>query len=211
MRKRVFSAICSLVMTGFILFTHGTAAAEDMFKITLIDVGKGDCILVQTGAEDAPVTVMIDTGYKETANIVLEYLRAHNIQKLDAMIISHFHKDHVGGAAAILKEIPVSRVYMPDYEGTKKVYDEMMEVLKESGGAIPYQRLSENLSFSLGDAEYWLIPAASPSTKTTITTSLWPYAWNTAAILPCLPATWKRTASNNSFPIIRSPKSITTS
>ena len=130
-----------------------------MFKITLIDVGKGDCILIQTGPTEAPLTVMIDTGYKETANDVLAYLAEHNVQKLDALIISHFHKDHVGGAAAILKGIPVGMVYMPDYEGTRKVYEEMMAVLTESSSTIPYERLKENKSFSLGDAEYRLYPS----------------------------------------------------
>lgn len=159
MKRSFFSALSVLIMGGIFLFTQKVSADKDMFQITLIDVGKGDCILIKTGAEDAPVNVLIDTGYKETAKDVLAYLSEHGIRKLDAMIISHFHKDHVGGAATILKEIPVSMVYMPDYEGTKKVYEEMMAVLNESGSTIPYERLSENLSFTLGNAEYRLYPS----------------------------------------------------
>lgn len=157
-KKTVLSVLYFMVMFCAFLFTDG-AAAKDMFKITLIDVGKGDCILVQTGNEEEPYTVMIDTGYKETANDVIKYLGTHHIEKLDVLIISHFHKDHVGGAAAILKEIPVGIVYMPDYESTKKVYEEMMAVLSESGGKIPYQRLTDNVSFSLGAAEYRIYPS----------------------------------------------------
>ena len=158
MKKSVFTVISALVMSGIFLLSQ-KAAAEDLFQITLIDVGKGDCILIQTGAEGDPVTVMIDTGYKDTANDVLAYLKTHGVQKLDALIISHFHKDHVGGAAAILKGIHVDRVYMPDYEGTRKVYEEMMAVLTASDNTIPYERLKENKSFSLGGAEYRLYPS----------------------------------------------------
>ena len=110
-------------MSG-LFFIKRIARAEDIFTITSIDVGKGDCILIQTGDRNDPVTVMIDTGYKETADDVLNYLRKQDINKLDALIITHYHKDHVGGAAAILKGVPVGKVYMPDYEGTKKVYEE---------------------------------------------------------------------------------------
>ena len=84
-----------LLSTVFVCFAQ---ADDELFQITVLDVGKGDCILVQTGEN----IVMIDTGYKETAEDVLKYLSDHNITGLDALIISHFHKDHVGGGAAIL-------------------------------------------------------------------------------------------------------------
>ena len=143
-------------MCGIILFTQRAAAREDMFKITLIDVGKGDCILIQTGEEEKPVNVLIDTGYNYTADDTLKYFKDHKIETLDAMIISHFHKDHVGGAAKILREITVRQVYMPDHEDTDKDYKETMAVLTESGSAIPYERLNGNKTIKLGEAEYRL-------------------------------------------------------
>lgn len=157
MERSFFSALSVLFLMCIVLFTHGTAAAEDTFKVTSIDVGKGDCILVQTGAEDNPSNVLIDTGYKDTAKDVLKYLEKNGIQKLDAIIISHFHKDHVGGAARILEKIPVGIVYMPDYEGTRKVYKEMMDVLSQKG--ILCERLKENRSISFGNAKYDLYPS----------------------------------------------------
>ena len=158
MNKVFISVLSALMMSGIILFTQRAAAAEDMFKITSIDVGKGDCILVQT----ADKNVLIDTGYKKTTDDVLTSLSEMGITKLDAVIISHFHKDHVGGAAKILKnkKITVEKVYLPDYESTKSVYKDMMEEL--SKGKVPYQRLTENMSFSLGDAEYKLYPSQIP-------------------------------------------------
>lgn len=53
-------------------------------------------------------------------------------------------------------------IYMPDYPGTRNVYLEMMAVLEKSGGSIPYHRLQqgENLSFTLGGAEYRLFPSS---------------------------------------------------
>ena len=105
------------------------------------------------------MTVMIDAGYKETADDVLNYLKKQDINKLDALIITHYHKDHVGGAAAILKGVPVGKVYMPDYEGTKKVYEEFMAALTESGGAVSFERLKENKAVTFGDAGYRMYPS----------------------------------------------------
>ncbi len=94
--KRLFGFI--MVLLSFFLFSDGNISAadeSDLFRITVIDVGKGDCILVETGGD----VVMIDTGYKETSGEVLQYLADHNITGVDALIISHYHKDHVGGGA----------------------------------------------------------------------------------------------------------------
>lgn len=101
MKRVTFLFLSVLTMSVCFFLACGGAAAEAIFRITVIDVGKGDCILVQTGDAADPVTVMIDTGYKKTAEDVLEYLSGHGIAKLDALIVSHFHKDHVGGAAKI--------------------------------------------------------------------------------------------------------------
>ena len=153
--------ILVIILAVFCFYTNffQTVSSDDgneLFKITFIDVGKGDCILVQTGEN----TVMIDTGYKETAKSVSKYLQDHEITKIDAMIISHYHKDHVGGAASLIKSgIPITTIYMPDYEGTRTVYEEMLEELKKHT-EIETVRLTEQQSFTLGEAAYTLYPSA---------------------------------------------------
>ncbi|MBQ3931173.1 MAG: MBL fold metallo-hydrolase, partial [Firmicutes bacterium] len=72
---------------------------NDWLKITAIDVGKGDCILLQRGDH----AVLIDTGYEDTAGKVLGELGAAGVKKLEALILTHFHKDHIGGVSAVLK------------------------------------------------------------------------------------------------------------
>ena len=152
-----FAGIFILLMMLFLsLQCICTADGNELFQITVLDVGKGDCILVQTGEN----TVMIDTGYKADREKIVQYLASHNISRLDALIISHFHKDHVGGAAGILEKIPVGMVYMPDYEGTRDTYLEMMKVIQNKG--IPAQRLTADVSFQLNGAEYTIYPSAVP-------------------------------------------------
>ena len=69
-----------------------------------------------TAAAAAP-----ETGQKAAA--------ARGKDKLDVLIISHYDKDHVGGAADVIRNIPIDVVYLPDYVGTGKKYKIMMKAL----------------------------------------------------------------------------------
>ena len=79
------------------------------FAMTVLDVGQGLAIVVQTHAH----ALLYDTGprYTETADaggrIVAPFLRAAGIRSLDGMIVTHQDSDHSGGALSILQTVPV--------------------------------------------------------------------------------------------------------
>jgi len=83
--------------------------AGDM-KVTVLDVGQGLSVLVQTAAH----TLLYDAGgkFSEQADaggrIVLPFLRAAGVKKLDGFIVSHDDTDHSGGMPAVLAQIPVA-------------------------------------------------------------------------------------------------------
>ena len=70
---------------------------EGCVRVSFIDVGKGDCILLQSGQSAA----LIDTGYDRTSNGVLSFLRGRGVDRLEFLIITHYDRDHVGGIRAI--------------------------------------------------------------------------------------------------------------
>jgi competence protein ComEC len=84
--------------------TPGAAA------ITVLDVGQGLAIHVQTATHD----LLFDAGPAFSADadsgnrIIAPYLRAMGVRRLDAMVISHADKDHEGGAASVLAALPVA-------------------------------------------------------------------------------------------------------
>ncbi|MEP6998498.1 MAG: DNA internalization-related competence protein ComEC/Rec2 [Betaproteobacteria bacterium] len=79
------------------------------FRVTVLDVGQGLAVLVQTHAH----ALLYDTGprFNETADagnrIVAPMLRATGIRALDAMVVSHQDSDHSGGALSLLQTVPV--------------------------------------------------------------------------------------------------------
>lgn len=74
-----------------------TENASELMSVTYIDVGKGDCILIEKGSS----VILIDTGYSDTSGNVSDYLNTKGITYIDYLIITHYDKDHVGGAADI--------------------------------------------------------------------------------------------------------------
>ena len=79
-------------------------------RLTVLDVGQGLAIVVRTREH----ALLYDTGPAFTdqidagGRIVVPYLRAAGIDRLDGMIISHDHSDHSGGALSVLQAIPVA-------------------------------------------------------------------------------------------------------
>lgn len=108
---------------------QNSVSADDVdngpLKVTYIDVGKGDCIVMQT---DTYVT-MIDTGYENTVDRVSAYLDAEGISAIDDMIITHFDKDHYGGMMGLMERYPVKHIFLPDYESASSGYIDIMEAL----------------------------------------------------------------------------------
>lgn len=121
-------------------------------KATFFDVGKGDAILIETGKH----TVLIDTGYDDTAKVILNYMEKQDIRHLDYLILTHFDKDHVGGADWILREVETGTVLQPDYESDGGQYREYEETVEAEGySPVP---VTETMSFSLDDVDFLIYP-----------------------------------------------------
>ena len=79
------------------------------FRLTALDVGQGTAIVVQTHSH----ALLYDTGprWHESADaggrIVVPYLRAAGIRKLEVIVVSHKDLDHSGGALSVLQSVPV--------------------------------------------------------------------------------------------------------
>lgn len=106
-------------------------------------LNNGDAILLESNGHFA----MVDTGLNNGTDnkYVLNYLKSVGVTKLDFIFISHFHRDHMGGVMYILKNIPVSRIYMKTYLGKdnnasfyKPLYSQVKKLAKEKGTSITY-------------------------------------------------------------------------
>ena len=122
-------------------------------RVSFVDVGKGDCILIQVGSSSA----LIDTGYDDTSDDVVSYLRRQGVSRLDFVIITHYDKDHVGGLRAIGESFAIGETYLPGYEGADKQYRSVMSAVDDL--KLKATRVTRELPLSLGSAKLTVYPS----------------------------------------------------
>ena len=103
---------------------------QDEIAVHFIDVGQADCAVIITPDK----TLLIDSGESETASEVIRYLRDFGVERLDYIIGSHPHSDHMGGMAKIMNAFEVGEFIMPeipdDMIPTASFYSNMLEVIE---------------------------------------------------------------------------------
>ena len=127
-----------------------TVATREM-KVTFLDVGQGDCTIVQTEGHN----MLIDAGNNDQGESVVAYLLKNGIDTLDYLILTHPDADHIGGADDVLENIDVQMVLMPDVANDTITYLEVIDDIKEFNIQIVYPRVGE--IFTLGDAEFTVL------------------------------------------------------
>jgi beta-lactamase superfamily II metal-dependent hydrolase len=100
-----------------------TAGAAPAVEITFLDVGQGDAVLVRA-PEGA--TALIDAG----SDAPLAALRAWGVDRIDLLIATHPHADHIGGMRGVLSAVPV-RFYMDNGQAhTTVTYRNLLATLE---------------------------------------------------------------------------------
>lgn len=132
--------------------TASTSSVSGIFRMTVLDVGKADAILLQTENH----TAVIDAGEKEDGKKIVSALHEQGIDKIDVLLITHFDRDHVGGAAKVIQDMQIGAVYQSDYDNDGPQRQEYIKAMAEKG--ISPQTVTEPFSFTMDDAVFTLYP-----------------------------------------------------
>ena len=133
--KRVFPILPTQVIF-LILFLYKTFSCKNIIQITILDVGQGDCIIVNANRE----TLLIDAGGNYSKDIggriLLPYLRYLGKSKIEEVFITHPHYNHYLGLLSILDEIKIKNVYRNFIDNTDEYYIRLIEKLKEKNVSV---------------------------------------------------------------------------
>ena len=110
-------------------------------ELFFFEMGKADAFLIY----NKKTAILIDTGEKGQGKDILQYMENNNISAIDYLIITHFDKDHVGGANKVLGNIDVKQIYTSNYPKESEEYNTFMGRVKEK--SIPSTVLREDISF----------------------------------------------------------------
>ena len=135
-----------LVMAAALLALSGCAAAENL-RVEFYDVGKADAMLITTPAGER---ILIDAATNKQGKKLVERFQKAGVDTIDAMIITHYDKDHVGGADRVLEEMKVGAVIMPVYDKESKQHTQFVEALAKHPPKESIQLITgEETTFSL--------------------------------------------------------------
>jgi competence protein ComEC len=91
-----------------------TSCPEDV-TIYFLDVGQGDSILIKTASK----SILIDGGPSSAGSVVVNYLNTYQVSRIDLMVATHPHSDHIGGLIKVLQStIPVQDIIYNGYNYT---------------------------------------------------------------------------------------------
>ena len=127
-------------------------AVTGKLSFSVLKVGKADAIIMQT----ENYSIIIDCGEKDDGSEIIEFLSDNNIERIDYLFITHFDKDHVGGAAKVINNIEIDQIITPDYEGSNDEYENYINAVTENG--ITPINLTENMTFILDDVLFEVYP-----------------------------------------------------
>jgi competence protein ComEC len=119
--------------------------------VTVLDVGQGDSIVVQTPSGRV---LVVDTGRATPEDdmgrrVTLPFLRAQGINRVDALALTHPDGDHIGGAATLMERIAVGRLLVSAPLAGSPDFRRVMEVAKRRG--VPVATLARGQALDFRD------------------------------------------------------------
>lgn len=121
-------------------------------RVTFVDVGQGDAAVIQTADGHA---ALIDAGPPEARERLVTVMAAMGVTRLDWMLLSHPHTDHIGGALRVLERFPVGRLYDPGYAHPIATYDRLLGRVGQL--SLPYSVARRGQEIPLGDLAYFQV------------------------------------------------------
>lgn len=125
--------VSTMIATGSI--EKKQVQAAEKFQIHFIDVGAGDGALLQYGEGSSAKYALIDAGPKkytrtngtivDTSKRLYSYLKDHDVRKLEFVLLTHPHQDHIGGLVEVLKDESIE---------VEKIYGNSLSLIYQSSG-----------------------------------------------------------------------------
>ncbi|MBU5435708.1 ComEC/Rec2 family competence protein [Pseudoflavonifractor sp. MSJ-37] len=126
----------------------------DRLTVSVLDVGQGQSVAFLSQGR----TALVDCGGSDgtaAGDTAADFFRSAGIGTLDVLILTHYHADHAGGVAELLRRMEVGTLIVPDVEEGDALRREILSLAEEKGTEVCL--LSEDASFRLGGAEFRIV------------------------------------------------------
>lgn len=124
--------------------TPGLPSDTGALEAVALDVGQGDSIFAQSPSGK---TMLVDAGESKAFDAIDNFLRARGVSKLDIVIATHPHSDHIGGMRQIIEKYDIGRFYMPEVTHTTVTYEKVLAALDDRGVEVRFLNSETNLTW----------------------------------------------------------------
>jgi competence protein ComEC len=153
-------------VTLTLVLATGARPPSDWIEIHVIDVGQGDAVAVRSPAGrwllvDAG---MAGRGFDAGERRVVPYLTQHGVRRLEGVVLTHPHLDHMGGAAAVVRRLRPRWVADPGSVASSPAYLDLLREAERTGS--PWMGVRQGHRFGLdGMTVEFLHPAEVGATE----------------------------------------------
>jgi len=113
-------------------------------EVHFIDVGQADCALLASGGH----FMLIDGGNNDDGEHIVTYLQNAGVKKLDLVVGTHPHEDHIGSLDAAIEAFDIGAVYMPDVSADTETYRDVLDAVEGKGLQVQHPVPGDVLDFN---------------------------------------------------------------
>lgn len=145
------------ISTSEVKTSNSESDVSGQLKIHFIDVGQADSILIQQGNS----AMLIDAGNNADSTLVKDYISKQGVERLDYLVGTHPHEDHIGGLDAVIESFQIGKIYMPKVTSTTTTFKDVITAINNKGLKITTP--VPGSSFKLGSATCQILAPNSSS------------------------------------------------
>lgn len=158
LRRKAPVAFAGAVALGLCLALLASWAEPllDECRVTALDVGQGQCVVLQAGRQ----TFVVDCGgsdFADPGEAAARYLLSMGISRVDGLILTHLDADHSSGTQRLLSRISADFVAMPEGQDV-----EIQAALEEAAAGTELILVSEDRSVDLPGGKLRIFGPVSP-------------------------------------------------
>lgn len=154
-------SISTLILIIILLFTYtndpidnGQIEGSENLKVHFIDVGQAEATLITVGSQ----SMLIDAGKNSDEELVVDYITSQGIEKLDYVIGTHPHEDHIGGLDAVIDSFDIGKIIMPKQIATTRTFEDVLTSIQNKEMKVTTPKVGD--TYDLGQGKWTIL---SPS------------------------------------------------